>query len=214
MPRLSFCNSKTKGHCSKNHSFSEPINMNDRLRTMKENVRKFICVTKTKFLCLGNFHFPAQPTSRFHSIYPEYICCSRISEEALITRYFGTLYWNLLEVSSQFEFSLRRRTNARNVSFFISGLWKFYPHQLVGCQILVFHFLTDATLQFYSKLTIRHAKYGWRAVGSFRCCLLTGNNKQVWTTFLRSSTSSRRLKTLKMSLASMPNSFHLASVFL
>ena len=63
--------------------------MNDRLRTMKvviENVRKFICVLKTKFLCLGNFNFPAQPMSRFHSIYPEYICCSRISEEGLIAR--------------------------------------------------------------------------------------------------------------------------------
>ena len=87
MSWLSFCNSKTKCHCSENHSFSKHINMNDRLRTMKvviENVRKFICVMKTKFLCLGNFHLPAQPTSRFHSIYPEYICCSRISEEALI----------------------------------------------------------------------------------------------------------------------------------
>ena len=61
--------------------------MNDRLWTMKVvigKVRKFICVMKTKFFCLGNFHFPAQPKSRFHSIYPEYICCSRISEEALI----------------------------------------------------------------------------------------------------------------------------------
>ena len=39
--------------------------MNDRLCTMKvaiENVPKFICaMMKTKFLCLGNFHFPAQP---------------------------------------------------------------------------------------------------------------------------------------------------------
>ena len=62
------------GHCSENHSFSEAININDRLWTMKvvtEHVRKFICVMKTKFLCLWNFHFPAQLTSRFHSIYPE-----------------------------------------------------------------------------------------------------------------------------------------------
>ena len=61
--------------------------MNDRLRTMKVvigNVRKFICVVKTKFFCLGNFHFPAQPKSRFQGIYPEYICCSWTSEEALI----------------------------------------------------------------------------------------------------------------------------------
>ena len=78
----------------------------------------------------------------------------------------------------------------------------------------MFHFLTDVTLQFLSKLTIHHSKYGWLAVGSFRCCLLTGNNQQVWTTFLRSSTSLRWLKTLEMSLASMPNSFHLAAVFL
>ena len=71
---LSFCSGKTKGHCSENHSFSEAIDINDRLWTMKvviEHVRKFICVIKTKFLCLWNFHFPAQPTSRFHSIYPE-----------------------------------------------------------------------------------------------------------------------------------------------
>ena len=57
------------------------------LMTMKvviENVRKFLCVMKTKFFCLGNFYFPSQTTSRSHSIYPEYTCCSRISEEALI----------------------------------------------------------------------------------------------------------------------------------
>ena len=78
---LSFWSSKTKGHCSENHSFSEPIIMNDRLWTMKvvmENVRKFVRVIKTKFLCLDNFHFPAKPTSHFHSIYPEYICRCRV----------------------------------------------------------------------------------------------------------------------------------------
>ena len=51
--------------------------MNDRLRTMKVvigNVSKFIFVMKTEFLCLGNFHFPAQPTG----ICPEYICCCRV----------------------------------------------------------------------------------------------------------------------------------------
>ena len=56
-----------------------------------ENVRKFISVMKRKLLCLGNFHFPPQTTSRSHSIYPEYTCCSRISEEALIALKFGTL---------------------------------------------------------------------------------------------------------------------------
>ena len=182
------------------------------MKVVIENVCKFICVMKTKFLCLGNFHFPAQPTSRFHSIYPEYICCSRIFRRSINC----ALIWHpeLKLVRSKFEYSLRRRANAQNISFFISWLRKFYPHQLVWCQILVFHFLTDVTLQFLSKLTIHHSKYGWLAVGSFRCCLLTGNNKQVWTTFLRSSTSSRWLKTLEMSLASMPNSFHLAAVFL
>ena len=138
-----------------------------------------------------------------------------ISEEALITSYFGPVNWNLLKVSSQFEYLPTRKARARNVIFLSLDCGNLtLDHQLVWCQILVFHFPTDATLQFLSKLTIYHSKYGWLAVGSFRCCLLTGNNKQVWTTFLRSSTSSRWLKTLEMSLASMPNSFHLAAVFL
>ena len=137
MPRLSFCNRKTKGHCSENHSFSKPINMNDRLRTMKlviENVCKFICVMETKLLCLGNFHFPAQPTSRFHSImiYPEYICCSRISEEALITRYFGTANGNLLKVSSQFEYLPRRRAQLETSSSYLLTVENLtLDHQLV-----------------------------------------------------------------------------------
>ena len=121
MPRLSFCNSKTKGHCSENHSFSKPMNMNDRLRTMKvviENVCKFICVMKTKFLCLGNFHFLAKPTSSFHSICREYICCSRISEEGLIAPYFCTVNWN---------FGQTKGFVARYVIFFICWLWKFDP---------------------------------------------------------------------------------------
>ena len=71
--------------------------MNDRLWTMKvviENVRKFVCVMKTKFLCLGNFHFPAQPCNKLFS---QYLCgihllvTGTILEEALITRYFGTV---------------------------------------------------------------------------------------------------------------------------
>ena len=70
--------------------------MNDRLWTMKvviENVPKFVRVMKTKFLCLDNFHFPAQPTSHFHSIQLSGIHLSlsgAISEEALIALQFGT----------------------------------------------------------------------------------------------------------------------------
>ena len=66
--------------------------MNDQLWTIKvviENVRKFICVMQTKFVCLGNFHFLHNQVS--HSIYPEYILLlsGTISEEALIVPHFG-----------------------------------------------------------------------------------------------------------------------------
>ena len=66
--------------------------MNDQLWAIKvviENVRKFICVMQTKFLCLGNFHFRHNQVS--HSTYPEYILLlsGTISEEALIVPYFG-----------------------------------------------------------------------------------------------------------------------------
>ena len=53
---------------------------------------------------------------------------STIWQEALIARYFGIMNWNLLEVSSQFEYSLRRRVDARKVSFFtISWLFEIWP---------------------------------------------------------------------------------------
>ena len=47
--------------------------MNDRLWTMKvavEKVGKFICVI---LLFSETFQFPAQPTSRSQSVYPEYV---------------------------------------------------------------------------------------------------------------------------------------------
>ena len=46
-----------------------------------------------------------------------------ITEEALIAQYFASVNWNLLEVSSQVDYSLRRRVDARNVGFFMSSLW-------------------------------------------------------------------------------------------
>ena len=64
--------------------------MNDRLRTMKVvigNVSKFIFVMKTKFLCLGNFHFPAQPTQYLSGIH--LLLSGTVSEEAIIAPYFG-----------------------------------------------------------------------------------------------------------------------------
>ena len=69
--------------------------MNDRLWTMKvvvEKVRRFICVVKTKFPCFENFPFHDQKAAL--SVYPEHICrllSGTISEEALITRYFGSM---------------------------------------------------------------------------------------------------------------------------
>ena len=77
-----------------------------------------------------------------------------ISEEAIITSYFGPVNWNLLKVSSQFEYLPTRKARARNVIFVSLDCGNLtLDHQLVWCQILVFHFPTDATLQFLSKLT-------------------------------------------------------------
>ena len=43
-----------------------------------------------------------------------------ITEEALIAQYFARVNWNLLEVSSQVDYSLSRRVDARNMGFFMS----------------------------------------------------------------------------------------------
>ena len=153
---LSFWSSKTKGHCSENHSFSEPIIMNDRLWTMKvviENVRKFVCVMKTKSLCLGNFHFPAQPTSRFavfirntfvgvgYNIRRSLNYALFWHHELKLVRGFKSIWDEGLTLKISASLSL----NCGNLTL---------DHQLVWCQILVFHFPTNVTLQFLSKLTI------------------------------------------------------------
>ena len=65
--------------------------------------------------------------------------------------------WNLFEVSSQFEYSLRRRALSLETSACLSlecGNLTL-DHQLVWCHILVFHFPTDATLQFISSLPVQ-----------------------------------------------------------
>ena len=70
--------------------------MNDRLWTMKvvvEEVRKYICVMKTKIPLFRRFPFSGttnKPLSEcLYGI--NLLLSGTISEEALITRYFGTI---------------------------------------------------------------------------------------------------------------------------
>ena len=161
------CISKTKGHCSGNHSFSWPINMNDRLWTMKvevEKARKFICLMKTKFLCLENFPFQKQQTAlRSVSVRNIFVVVEYYIRRSLNYALFWH-NWNLWEGwHSKLRFGI-----------FISWLWQFESHQLLCCQIWVFYFPTFATpYNLFWKLTTHHSKYGLQAVGSFRCCLAT-----------------------------------------
>lgn len=106
--------------------------------------------------------------------------------------------WNLSELPSHFESSLWQKANALNVSFVTSSLWKFDPRQLVWCQILVFYFLTDATLHFLSKLTFHHFKMVW--LGCFRPWFWRSWH-QVCAMVLKFT--SRRWKTLDMNLATV-----------
>ena len=56
------------------------------MKVVVENVRKFICVIIRKILCLENFPFPFQFQSG-----TRLLLSSTISEEASVTRYFGTI---------------------------------------------------------------------------------------------------------------------------
>ena len=62
------------------------------MKVVVEKARKFICLTKTKFLCLENFPFHNQQVAR--SVFQSGIhllLSGTISEEALITQYFDTI---------------------------------------------------------------------------------------------------------------------------
>ena len=64
-----------------------------------------------------------------------------LSGIALVAPYFGTVNWNLLEISSQFKYSLRRSASSLKTSACLSldcGNLTL-DHQLVWCQVLVFH---------------------------------------------------------------------------
>ena len=70
--------------------------MNDRLWTMKvvvEEVRKYICVMKTKIPLFRRFPFSGTTNKPLSEcLYGIHLLLSgTISEEALITRYFGTI---------------------------------------------------------------------------------------------------------------------------
>ena len=96
--------------------------MSDRLWIMKvvvEKDRKFICVIIRKILCLENFPLPShnqQAALRSVSVRNTFVAFEYNIRGSLSYALFWD-NWNLLEVSSQFEYSLRRRANARNVGF-------------------------------------------------------------------------------------------------
>ena len=95
------------------------------MKVVVEKVCIFICVMKNEIPLFREFPFSGSTNEPLSECLSGTQYLGTISEEALVTRYFRTVNWNLLEVSSQFEYSLRRRADARNVSLFISWLWKF-----------------------------------------------------------------------------------------
>ena len=62
------------------------------MKVVVEEVRKFICVMKTKFLFSDNFPFQSQQAALvvFQTV-RHLVLSGAMSEEALITRYFGTI---------------------------------------------------------------------------------------------------------------------------
>ena len=62
------------------------------MKVVVEELRKFICVMKTKFLFLENFPFQSQQAALIVFQSGIHLLLSgTISEVALITRYFGTI---------------------------------------------------------------------------------------------------------------------------
>ena len=112
---------ENKGHRSGYHTFSQPINMNDRLRTMKVVVEKVLHIylrdeKRNSFVeKISIFRHNQRAALR--------VSCCRVQHQKRHLLLYKLFWhnWNLWwKVSSQFEYSLRRRADARNVSFSIS----------------------------------------------------------------------------------------------
>ena len=92
------------------------------MEVVVEKVRVFICVMKNEIPLFTEFPFSGTSNEPLSECLrgTHLLLSGTLSEEAFVTPYFNTVNGNLLEVSSQFEYSLRRKADARNVSLFIS----------------------------------------------------------------------------------------------